>query len=296
MDSRGQVATATATIQIYDYTSPQINSLAVHRCKADGTDDNTGAYFAVDYSITVTALGNHNSKTLTAKYKKQSAQSYASQDIPLASYSETSVSAPIAADTNATYNVRIELSDDFGTTVFELKLPTASTRMNWGAGVNGGIAIGKVSEYDKTLEIADGWHVKGQGFFDAVYPVGSIYMSVNSADPSTLFGGTWEQLEDTFLLAAGTNHAAGSTGGEETHTLTVDEMPTHDGHLTSTASGGTLARYLSVNALTPYGSGGRGWTEISGSEAMPASNNRGGNAAHNNMPPYLVVYIWKRTA
>jgi len=296
VDSRGQVATATATIQIYDYTSPQINSLAVHRCKADGTDDNTGAYFAVDYSITVTALGNHNSKTLTAKYKKQSAQSYASQDIPLASYSETSVSAPIAADTNATYNVRIELSDDFGTTVFELKLPTASTRMNWGAGVNGGIAIGKVSEYDKTLEIADGWHVKGQGFFDAVYPVGSIYMSVNSADPSTLFGGTWEQLEDTFLLAAGTNHAAGSTGGEETHTLTVDEMPTHDGHLTSTASGGTLARYLSVNALTPYGSGGRGWTEISGSEAMPASNNRGGNAAHNNMPPYLVVYIWKRTA
>jgi len=121
-------------------------------------------------------------------------------------------------------------------------------------------------------------------------------MSVSSANPGTLFGGTWERIEDCFLLAAGTNHSAGSTGGEETHTLTVDEMPIHNGHLTSTASGGTLARYLKTSVLTAYGSSGRGWTEVSGDEAMPASNNRGGSQPHNNMPPYIAVYMWKRTA
>lgn len=61
------------------------------------------------------------------------------------------------------------------------------------------------------------------------YPVGSIYMSVNSASPATLFGGTWERIQDAFLLAAGTNHAAGTTGGEETHKLTAAEsgVPAH---------------------------------------------------------------------
>lgn len=160
VDSRGQVATASIAIEIYDYTAPQINSYAVHRCKDDGTEDNTGAYFSVVYSITVTPLGNNNSKTLTAKYKKQSAQSYTSQNIPLSAYTETSVSAPIAVDTNSTYYVRIELSDDFGTSFAELKLPTAATRMNWGAGVDGGVAVGKVSEFDKTFEVADDWEVK----------------------------------------------------------------------------------------------------------------------------------------
>lgn len=319
VDSRGQVATASITIEIYDYTAPQINSLAVHRCKADGTDDNTGAYFAVNYSITVTPLGNVNSKTLTAKYKKQSAQSYSSQNIPLASYSETSVSAPIAADTNATYNVRIELADDFGTTVFELKLPTASTRMNWGAGVNGGIAIGKVSEYDKTLEIADGWHIKGQGFFDAVYPIGSIYMSINSTDPSTLFGGTWEQLEDRFLLAAGSEYAAGTTGGKSSYVAA--DMPKHshtrgtmnitgqwrinadnsNAGMDAQCSGSGAISAFQVTGAGCYGDG-KGWSLAGGfnfnaANAWTGSTSEvGTNDTATIMPPYLAVYMWKRTA
>ena len=61
-----------------------------------------------------------------------------------------------------------------------------------------------------------------------VYPVGSIYMSVNSTSPATLFGGTWTQIKDTFLLAAGTNHAAASTGGAETVTLSVQNLPSHN--------------------------------------------------------------------
>ena len=49
--------------------------------------------------------------------------------------------------------------------------------------------------------------------YNAIYPVGSIYMSVNSTSPQTLFGGTWEQIKDTFLLASGTSYSNGATGG-----------------------------------------------------------------------------------
>lgn len=61
----------------------------------------------------------------------------------------------------------------------------------------------------------------------ASYPVGSVYTSSKPTSPAELFGGTWEPIQDTFLWCAGPKHAAGTTGGEETHTLTVDEVPSH---------------------------------------------------------------------
>lgn len=61
-----------------------------------------------------------------------------------------------------------------------------------------------------------------------LYPVGSVYISFNSADPSTLFGGTWQRLKDTFLLANGDTYAAGSTGGSATKTISVSNMPAHN--------------------------------------------------------------------
>ena len=61
-----------------------------------------------------------------------------------------------------------------------------------------------------------------------IYPVGSIYMSVNNVNPSTLFGGTWQQIKDKFLLACGDTYANASTGGEATHELTANEMPSHN--------------------------------------------------------------------
>ena len=131
---------------------------------------------------------------------------------------------------------------------------------------------------------------------DSMYPVGSIYMSVNDTNPATLFGGTWEQLQNRFLLGAGSSYTAGSTGGEATHQLTVNEMPSHAGHVYNEVRGGNWAGFLSTSDATSYGSSGRGWNLTAGNELHPAGDSLGGNAAHNNMPPYLVVYIWKRTA
>lgn len=127
-----------------------------------------------------------------------------------------------------------------------------------------------------------------------VYPVGSIYMSVNATSPATLFGGTWEQIKDTFLLSAGDTYTAGDTGGEAEHTLTVDEMPSH-GHDVNTTHAGTGCGFYRTNA-----SGGSSWAMLtggrSGSMGYPYAANTGGGQAHNNMPPFLAVYVWKRTA
>ena len=161
---------------------------------------------------------------------------------------------------------------------------------------------------------------------NTIYPVGSIYMSVNSTNPSVLFGGTWEQIKDTFLLATGDTYANGSTGGEATHTLTENEMPSHthiqDSHNhTQNAHNhtqnphshtiGSLKRYVvNGNSAAAVGDGygnsnnyKTGNTTATNKEATATNNpqtatnqNTGGGQAHNNMPPYLAVNIWKRTA
>lgn len=117
---------------------------------------------------------------------------------------------------------------------------------------------------------------------DFIYPVGSIYMSANAKNPGVLFGGTWTQLKDRFLLGAGNTYSAGATGGSATHTLTIDEMPSHNHGLKNDKTGGSGSAKWVVNSSASSGTG--------------VITNTGGNQAHNNMPPYLVVYMWKRTA
>lgn len=117
-----------------------------------------------------------------------------------------------------------------------------------------------------------------------IYPVGSIYMSVNNTNPSTLFGGTWVQIKDTFLLSAGDTYNAGDTGGSSTHTLTIDEMPSHN-HIVKPYYGGIG----NGSALQ------RGWSGSSTSQDYTTTNT-GGGQAFDIMPPYLTVYMWKRTA
>lgn len=119
------------------------------------------------------------------------------------------------------------------------------------------------------------------------YPVGSIYMSTDGTSPASLFGGTWLALEAKFLIGAGSGYTAGSTGGEASHTLTVSEMPSHS-H--TPAGHDNFMRFVGGSANLGYVSGNQIYAE-------PLNlSNTGGGDAHNNMPPYLVVYMWERTA
>lgn len=145
--------------------------------------------------------------------------------------------------------------------------------------------------------------VNNTNIFDLIYPVGSFYISWKSTNPATLFGGTWEQIQGKFLLGRSSSYPAGSIGGESEHTLTVSEMPSHNGHLSAGIQNGVpmgkgnYEGYLNKSVMNDYPGGNyRGWNVYAGNEMHPASEAVGGGTAHNNMPPYLSVYIWKRTA
>ena len=154
----------------------------------------------------------------------------------------------------------------------------------------------------------------------SVYPVGSIYMSVASTNPSSLFGGTWEALAPgRVLMGAGdSSYPAGSTGGEATHTLTVSEMPAHTHSVTGNVDSANATHSHTIDFLGTRQAnmgagarcyvrnsqdGGSGFTMQSNSDNAThshginlTSGSAGGGQSHNNLQPYLVVYMWKRTA
>ena len=116
-----------------------------------------------------------------------------------------------------------------------------------------------------------------------LFPIGYVYISVNNTNPGTIFGGTWEQIKDTFLLACGDKYANGATGGESEVKLTVDQMPRHNHAIEMTSSG---VGYQIERV--PFGN-----QSVWGNSNLPIKPT-GGDKPHNNMPPYLAVYIWKR--
>lgn len=140
-----------------------------------------------------------------------------------------------------------------------------------------------------TTALASDSLINNESICNLIYPVGSIYMSVNSVNPATLFGGTWEQLKDRFLLGAGNTYGNGKTGGEAMHTLTINEMPSHNHYFSLAIDGGNEVASKDRVALNGFGNS-RWWSNIH------RIDNTGGNQAHNNMPPYLVVYMWKRVS
>lgn len=166
--------------------------------------------------------------------------------------------------------------------------------------------------------------VLNRDVFDMVYPVGAIYMSTNDVDPSTLFGGTWERIQNRFLLAKGSNfETLGATGGATTVSLTQSQMPRHNHstnshyhtvsetneyYVTSTSSGASNKRvtvpasgsnYADVQSSSTFhhrtGTGSASpSTKYTGGTGSTESASNG--ASHENMPPYIVVNVWKRTA
>lgn len=113
-------------------------------------------------------------------------------------------------------------------------------------------------------------------------------MSVNNVSPSTFIGGTWEQIKDTFLLSAGDTYSAGSTGGSSTVTLTTEQIPSHT-HSLGIMFNRKPAEYGTSYNWSPFG-------DVTGETHYGGTDAKGGGQAHNNMPPYLTVYVWKRTA
>ena len=146
------------------------------------------------------------------------------------------------------------------------------------------------------------------------YPVGSLYLSVNNVNPTTYFGGTWEQIKDRFLLCCGNTYANGATGGTTTHThstkdltLSISQMPSHThtqnehSHIANfdqlwSLSGGTTS--LATTPGGPYGGSSyiRGTTATNQNTGGGKAHNHGDTGSANHLPPYIAVYVWKRVS
>ena len=125
---------------------------------------------------------------------------------------------------------------------------------------------------------------------DLIYPIGSIYMTVSDTNPfETIKFGVWEKIENRFLLASSNIHMNGETGGEENHTLSINEMPKHSHKMKYDSIGWTAIRQSSgTNGILEYNK--------SSYDGQYSTEEVGNGNAHNNMPPYLVVNMWKRIA
>jgi len=140
---------------------------------------------------------------------------------------------------------------------------------------------------------------------DLVHPIGSIYISVsNEKTPDQMFGGTWEQIKDRFLLTAGdTYHVGDADGGEATHMLTKEELPVE--HMTlrnlyRVDNGETISIMAQTGTdgnVVPDSTITFNAAHVSAATTAHATvYTYGGNQPHNNMPPYTIVYAWKRVA
>jgi len=165
-----------------------------------------------------------------------------------------------------------------------------STQLSGGAIIvkDGGVTEQKLGDGSVTLQKL------ATAVKDALYPVGSIYTNAtNATNPATLIGfGTWVAF-GAGKVPVGIDSGdadfdtAEETGGAKTHTLTIGEMPSHDHNAKAYGNGqGSVGGgYLGVADTTSINGQGR-----------QSIDNEGGGQAHNNLQPYIVVYMWKRTA
>lgn len=267
-DSRGFTASQSVQVTVDDYSAPTA-VIDLHRLNNFEPTTYITAHARYSY------LNGKNAVTISAKFKKVSDSGYGTP-IKL----EDSIQSTVTCDRDSAYDFVVTISDKLESTDYNLTL---------GKGIpaffidtqKSSVGVNCLPSQSDVLQLGASAWLTAQG----AYPIGSVYINVGDVNPAILFGGTWERLGGRFLLGADSTYAAGSTGGEAAHTLTVDEMPKHNHGLDNYNSAGNATPFLTVQHQDKIGYGGNVQTMYAG-----------GSKAHNNMPPYLSVYMWKRTA
>lgn len=267
-DSRGFTASQSVQVTVDDYSSPTA-VIDMHRLNNFEPETYLTAHARYSY------LNGKNSVTITAKFKKISDSAYGTP-IEL----EDSIQSTVTCDRDSAYDFVVTIADKLETTDYNLTL---------GKGIpsffvdtkKSSVGVNCLPSQSDVLQLGDSAWLTAQG----AYPVGAIYLSVTDVNPAALFGGTWERIGGRFLLGADSTYAAGSTGGEATNQLTTAEMPSHNHTLDNHNTTGGTTSFMTVQANDKKGYSGNVNTLYTG-----------GNQPHNNMPPYLAVYMWKRTA
>lgn len=330
-DSRGRVsAVATVSISVVAYSPPSFASYLSQRCLSNGTVNDDGTYIRGLVSYSYASCSSKNTITRATYYKKASDTAWTNANAAFSSGTAfTFGGGNISTETS--YDIKYTLTDAFTTIAIQDIVSTAAVVMDFKRGGKG-VAVGKVSEKDNTFEVAEDWDVRVYGkllkdyiqsFIKTLYPVGSIYMSVNATNPSAYFGGTWVAW-GAGRVPVGINTADGNfntvekTGGAATVTLTTAQMPAHTHTFTGSSAttsskgahthnvgrdgdGASGSSTYTVHSAGVSGAGGTSPTNSAGAHthtltAKGTNANTGGGGAHSNLQPYIVCYMWKRTA
>ena len=267
-DSRGLTASQSVQVTVDDYSAPTA-VIDLHRL------NNFEPFTYVTAHARYSYMNGKNAVTISAKFKKVSDSDYGSS-VTL----EDSVQSTVTCDRDSAYDFVVTITDMLESTDYNLTL---------GKGIpaffidtkKSSVGVNCLPSQSDVLQLGDSAWLTAQG----AYPVGAIYLSVTNVNPAALFGGTWERIGGRFLFGADSTYAAGSTGGEAAHTLTVDEMPRHNHEIDNLNAAGNATPYMTVQAQDKKGYGGNVQTMFAG-----------GGKAHNNLPPYLVVYMWQRVS
>lgn len=225
-----------------------------------------------------------------------------------------STNTGVLFSTDKSYDIQIIVEDTIDSSIANTFISTAFFTIDFKKGGKS-IAFGSSAPDDfEGFTCAMKIRLDGDGktsLLDYVYPVGSIYMSINSTDPKDLFGGTWTRIKDKFLLSAGDTYSAGGSGGAASvsytpagsatsHALTVEELPAHYHAMRyATASGSLTGGYDWVTTgKATWSSATESSTGMKGAGSGQGHTHEfsGTKATIKTMPPYLTVYVWQRTA
>lgn len=317
-DKRGFAASVSQKIQVISYAKPRVaaykgeSAPICARCDEAGILSESGVYLLIrvgrSYSR-VTANGvQNNFCALKYRYKATTGSSWSGWTALLDSSDTGSDSAQIILPNfskNTSYTVELMAVDTIGNTGTCLRqVGTAVAALHLGAGGNK-VGIGKYAE-NPGLDMGFDIYMNGkvihdmapESLLDLVYPVGSIYLAYNHTSPASLFGGTWTRIENRFLLAANSSGKIGSTGGESNHILTVNEIPLHkhdvNVYYDYPASTTVPATYGMISlANLNWSASERSGKHYAG---YGFTSTEGGGKSHNNLPPYIQVSVWRRTA
>ena len=309
-DSRNRTASKTISFTVTAYESPKINSFTVSRCNSDGTANDEGNCAKCVLTAEISGVNNKNTKSFNIMYKKIADSSWNTFILSGSGYSLNTTQVIQNIDTESEYNFKAVATDYFSQAEYSHNLSTAYTLMDFNKSGKG-LAIGKVStqnafEINMDTKLTGNLTINNKTIFDLIYPIGSIYLSVNSTNPKNLFGGTWIQWGSGRVpVCVNTSNSkfnsVEKTGGAETHTLTTSQMPSHSGHIPNASyawgDAGEATYVLDRNSGAVFQHAtNRPYVLRAGNEMCLRSNNEGGNGAHNNLQPYITCYMWKRTA
>lgn len=321
-DTRGQTSTATSNFNVLAYQEPQITKFTAER------NASTPSTLNCVFSVNITNLNNRNDHSIVLKLDG------ANKYTDTTNYVVTNVTQNVTNVSElTTHTVSLVVSDYFtsGSPItISIPIGTGFALMNWSADGKH-MAIGQVydSNLNVDLQIRESLGVGGekaiykengalkiaQSIMSLMYPVGSIYMSVNNTNPSNFFGGTWE-VWGSGRVPVGINtndtdfNTSEKTGGTKSVTLTEQQIPSHS-HTGTTGNAKTTGTMRVVGAVgTDYASNhtngydAGSYVEIGANSDYPASahyhtittNTTGGGQSHTNLQPYITCYMWKRTA